>query len=276
VSAEKLSFQWIVKRTTFRRSRNHLPVVETGGSYRVTCPEPAQYSLHRHTSYFLQTYFNIILCSAIAQLRPVCSGARFDAEVNACGIYGGPCGTRKAFSPCSSVYPVNIIPPLLRIQPCITWGMDSWPVCGRSSTETWSHPIATIQHYHIMRAWVSCKLSHNLMFSAIVLCSFVVSPIRTACPPQVIPHDFLALTTPTEHTNYATAPYPPFALRCWARELVTYRLSLEHFVSALTLLRRLDCDTSSSAWRAILSLLGNYTPTYVKQKANVRKSLFYF
>jgi hypothetical protein len=40
------------------------------------------------------------------------------------------------FSPSFSVFPVGIIPPLLHINSCTIWGMDSWPVSGRSYTET--------------------------------------------------------------------------------------------------------------------------------------------
>jgi hypothetical protein len=40
--------------------------------------------------------------------------------------------------------PVNIIPPMLHIQSCITWVMDNGPVSSHTSTETKSHPIETI------------------------------------------------------------------------------------------------------------------------------------
>jgi hypothetical protein len=42
--------------------------------------------------------------------------------------------------------PVTIIPPLLHIHSCIIWGMDNRPVSCCSSTETQSHPTATINN----------------------------------------------------------------------------------------------------------------------------------
>jgi hypothetical protein len=45
----------------------------------------------------------------VVSLRPF----NAEARVNPCGIYGGQSDTGTRFSPSSSVFPVNIIPPSL-------------------------------------------------------------------------------------------------------------------------------------------------------------------
>jgi hypothetical protein len=47
--------------------------------------------------------------------RPVSAEVQVRARVSPCRISGGQSGTGTGFSPCSSVSPVNIIPPWLSI-----------------------------------------------------------------------------------------------------------------------------------------------------------------
>jgi hypothetical protein len=76
------------------------------------------YYVYRNLPYLFRLSRYLINGRAMAQAVsrwPVTAETRVRVRVDPCGICGGQSGTRAGFSPSSSVFPVNIIPPLLHI-----------------------------------------------------------------------------------------------------------------------------------------------------------------
>jgi hypothetical protein len=68
---------------------------------------------------------------------------------------------------------VTTIPPLLHIHSCIIWGTDNGPVSGRSSTDTQSHPVATVttrKSGSRMMKVLNFVVHHSLPYKVTVVC----------------------------------------------------------------------------------------------------------
>jgi hypothetical protein len=74
--------------------------------------------------------------SGVVSHRLLTAEDRVRVQGNPRRICGGQSRTGTDFFPSSSVSPVSIISPVLRIHSCVSWGLDNGPASGRSSIET--------------------------------------------------------------------------------------------------------------------------------------------